>query len=143
MTLVKRTYRPSVMDKAFDDMMKAFFTTPNVSTRPRYNEPAVNILSDDKAFYLDLLVPGLAKDDFTIKIDDKNLVVEAAKDHTLPEGTKVLNREFAYGHFTKTFLLPETVDVTKIEASYEAGILHITLHKTEESAKQVHEIKVN
>lgn len=45
-------------------------------------------------------------------------------------------REFSYSTFKRAFSLPETVDSTKINASYENGVLLINLPKKEEAKVQ-------
>jgi len=119
-------------------------TSPATQTyRPRYNEPATNVIEKENAFEIALAVPGMAKDDFNIKLEKQVLTISAEKNPEQPEGAKLLTREFTYGHFSKSFILPETIKVEDITASYVDGILTITLPKTEASSTKLREIKVN
>lgn len=45
-------------------------------------------------------------------------------------------REFNYNEFSRTFRLPKTIDTTKVEASFNNGILVLTLAKKEEAKEQ-------
>ena len=44
-----------------------------------------------------------------------------------------LRKEYSFGSFTRSFRLPNTVDSDNIEASYEDGVLHLTIPKKEEA----------
>ncbi len=142
MTIAKRMYRPSRTMHPFDTWIDAMMSTPS-TYRPRYNEPAANILEGEADFTIELAVPGMQKDDFAIKLEEKMLTISAESDHELPENQKVVKREFAFGHFSKSFVLPDTIDIEKIDATYEAGILRITLPKTADTVNKLREIKVN
>lgn len=142
MTIAKRMYRPSRNMHPLDTWLDAMMSTPQ-HYRPRYSEPAANILEGEADFTIELAVPGMKKDDFAIKLEEKMLTISAESDHQLPENQKVVKREFTFGHFNKSFVLPDTIDVEKIDATYEAGILRITLPKTADTVNKLREIKVN
>ncbi|MCD4745899.1 MAG: Hsp20/alpha crystallin family protein [Bacteroidales bacterium] len=53
-------------------------------------------------------------------------------------------KEFAYGSFSRSFTLPKSIDVDKIKANYENGIMDITLPKKEEAKMNIRkEIKIS
>lgn len=95
--------------------------------------PTVNIVENDDEFRVELAVPGLTKEDFIVKIDeDNNLQVAMEKKTEKQEGKeneKYLRREFSHAQFKQTMILPENVDIEKIEAKVENGILEITIPK--------------
>lgn len=98
--------------------------------------PKVNIKEDADAFMVEMAVPGLKKTDFDINIEDSILVISAElqeKEENNDNG--YTRREFGYSSFKRTFTLPETVNESKINASYNEGILQVHLPKKEE-AKQ-------
>jgi len=98
-------------------------------------QPAVNVREDADGFYLSLAAPGYGKEDIEVKVDDDILTVSSEKKEEThePEGEKYTRREFKYACFNRTFTLPETVDATKIAATYDNGILNITIPKREEA----------
>jgi len=99
--------------------------------------PAVNILEFEDHFELHLAAPGLAKQDFQIQIENGSLVITAEKKteqaETQPRFTR---REFAYQGFRRSFHLDDQIDLEKIDASYEQGVLNIRLPKKEEVWKK-------
>ena len=138
MSLVKRTnenWLPSI----FDDMFKTDWLggTTNVNSIG-VSIPAVNIIEKDSGFEVAVAAPGKTKEDFNIELDKDVLTIssETKKENKEEEKGKFTRREFSYSTFKRAFSLPETVDSTKINASYENGVLLINLPKKEEAKVQ-------
>lgn len=100
----------------------------------RTSIPAVNIKENEKDYSLELFVPGRAKEDFGIEIDDAVLTIssEIKESHAGSE-ENFTRREFTITSFKRAFTLPEIVATDKIEATYENGILKFKLPKKEEA----------
>lgn len=134
MNLVKRNGNSnsnlfsSVMDELFKDWMGG---TQMVN---RTVVPPVNIKETDEAFTVDLMAYGMKKEDFNIEVDNDLLTIssEVKQEKNEQEG-KFTRKEFAYSSFRRTFTLPETVKEEDINASYQDGILRITLPKKDEA----------
>lgn len=95
--------------------------------------PSVNIIERENDFKIDLAVPGLDKKDFNIEVENNMLVVSGErKEEKVEEKDKVTRREFHYGSFKRSFTLPETANVEKINASYNNGVLSLSISKKEE-----------
>lgn len=133
MTLVKRNPNhmfPSIFDEFFrPDWMGGMDATGS-------QVPAVNILEKQSGFSLELLAPGLKKEQFNIEVD-KNLLTISSEtqhqsEHTEADG-KYSRREFSFNAFRRSFTLPETVDNERITAAYEDGILKLEIPKKEEA----------
>ena len=98
------------------------------------NIPSVNVKETDDNYLLELAVPGLEKGDFNIQVKEEMITISAKKEQANSKDEEKFNRrEFNYASFSRTFPLPETVNTDAIEASYENGILKITLGKKEEA----------
>ena len=95
--------------------------------------PSVNIIENEQDFKIELAAPGLDKADFNIKIENKHLLVSTKKETNKEEAKegKFVRREFSYASFQRSFRLPELVNGSDIKASYENGVLTVTLPKTE------------
>lgn len=101
--------------------------------------PSVNIVEHDANYTMQLAAPGLQKSDFSINIENEYLVISAEKqtkkEETGNEG-KFTRREFNYSSFKRSFQLDENINREGIVASYENGVLSITLPKKEENWKK-------
>lgn len=96
--------------------------------------PSVNIRESHDSFAIEVLAPGMAKTDFKIEVDGKQLVISAAKQSQSESNTDNYHRrEFSVSSLRRTFTLSEMVDADKIKAQYVDGILYVSLPKKEEA----------
>lgn len=102
--------------------------------RQTFSVPAVNIKELDTHFEIELAIPGKNKNDFEIEIEDGLLSISSSLNNEQKEDNSKLTRiEFDYNSFKRTFSIPESVDSSKIEATYKGGILKISLSKRDEA----------
>jgi HSP20 family protein len=111
---------PSLMNEFFNDDLRMNLINSNHSV------PSVNSIESDDSFEIDLAVPGMKKDDFTIQLNDKVLVISSENTNSDDNNNMRLN-EFNYSSFQRSFRVPETVELEKIKANYKNGILKIKL----------------
>lgn len=145
MTLIKfkneapaRTLFPNTVD-----LFNEFFNDYTGSEFRKWNAPAVNIIENENAFKLQLAVPGLKKEDFKIALEENTLVVSAEnKFESNTQTEKFTRKEFSFSSFVRRFNLPEQVKKSDITASYENGIMQITLPKTTEVKEKTREISI-
>lgn len=132
MTLVKRNYR------AFDNLFEELFNNAaNWGKDSNFTLPSVNIHESNEGFDLELVAPGLSKEDFSITLEKGLLSIAYEKKQDNEEkaeepNRKVLRREFSFSNFKRSFNLSEHIDADKIEARYDNGILKLHLPKKEE-----------
>lgn len=106
--------------------------------------PAVDVHEDDVAITLRAELPGLAKENVELTIDNGRLTVKGEKKLEKEESEGDYRRiESRYGSFYRSFLLPETVDADKIEAKIDNGVLNVTLPKSEEATPKRIEVSVS
>lgn len=131
MTLLVKRNRPALTNWADDffgrDLLNNFFDSHSMTL-----QPSVNIAEGEKEYRIELAAPGLEKEDFKVNLEDGILVISSEKEMSETEkNEKFVRREFHYASFKKAFSLPEEVDLEKIDAVYEKGILKMTLPKKE------------
>ena len=92
--------------------------------------PAVNTREGEDAYFIDVDLPGVNKEDVEISVD-KNLLTIKGKRETKEEVKEedYYRVESSYGSFSRSFTLPEKVDVENIEAKSEDGVLEIMIPK--------------
>jgi len=77
-------------------------------------------------------LPGLAKQDVTVSVNEGLLVITAERKRPeLKEHEQWIRNEMTYGNIERTIELPYTIDVEKVSAVHENGILSIVLPKHE------------
>ncbi|MBS3913024.1 MAG: Hsp20/alpha crystallin family protein [Bacteroidetes bacterium] len=92
--------------------------------------PSVNISEKENAFFIELAAPGLEKSDFKIEVEDQVLTISAEKKEEHLENKKNYKRqEFSYNSFSRSFSLPENTNTDDVQATYEKGILLLTIPK--------------
>ena len=87
-------------------------------------------------------IPGVKKEDISISFEDSMLKIEAKKE-LIQKQSKENEKlsEIQFGTYKRKFKLTPDVNGSKIEASYENGVLELTIPKKKENAKQF-EIKI-
>ena len=102
--------------------------------------PSVNTREDEKAYYIEVDLPGVKKEDIKVDIKDNTLTISGER--KFKEEVKeddYYKIETAIGKFSRTFTLPEDADVDNIDAKSENGVLEIVIPKVkkEESVKTI------
>ncbi|MCZ8214898.1 MAG: Hsp20/alpha crystallin family protein [Cyclobacteriaceae bacterium] len=94
--------------------------------------PKVDVFEDENAFEVQVAVPGMNKEDFKIDINEDRLTISGERKYSKErKENNFRSIETSYGSFSRTFTLPDNIDVNKIEATYNNGILELTLPKDE------------
>lgn len=138
-TLVKRNYR--TFDNLFDELFSNLPST--VGKEFGWNNPPVNIHENKDGFHLELVAPGLKKEDFKVNIDNGLLTVGyEKKSETENSEYKTHRREFNFTSFKRSFRIDDVVNTETIQAKYEDGILKLYLPKKEEVKALPKEINI-
>ena len=104
--------------------------------------PPVDIYEDEHNITLKLEVPGIDEKDIDVRIENNTLVVHGERKIEKEEKEENFRRvERQYGSFTRSFTLPNSVDLGQVSADYEKGVLKIKLAKKAEAKPK--QIKVN
>lgn len=137
-TMRRRGYSPMFMSDFLNNDFDNFF-----SPARKFN-PAVNIREDEKAFGIELALPGLTKEDVKIEVEKDVLVISAEqKEEKTEEKNGYSRREFGSYSFCKNFRIPDNVNTDKIAATFRNGILALELPKSEEESKVNRIIKIS
>lgn len=105
------------------------------------SSPKTNVLEFDDHYRLDLYVPGIAKEDLKIELENNRLnVSKPVKQDKENENYKL--QEFNSNSFERSFTLSSDIDSANLKADYKNGILSITLPKKEEAKPVKREITI-
>lgn len=129
-----------LVDRFFQDNMSRFFDDEfwGFNGLNRNVSVPVNVRETDKNFEMELVAPGLKKDDFKINVNGDMLTVSfehKEENNQQNEDQSWLRKEYRMQSFSRSFNLDDTVDANKITAKYSDGILHLTLPKKEGSQR--------
>ncbi|KIM11903.1 MAG: heat-shock protein Hsp20 [Sulfuricurvum sp. PC08-66] len=93
-------------------------------------KPLVNTRETDKAFFIDVDVPGIKKEEISIDIKEGRLTISGERNFKEEVKEEDFYKvETRFGKFARTFSLPDKVDIEKIEAKYEHGVLEVVIPK--------------
>jgi len=101
-----------------------------------------DIKETDEQYTMKVDVPGIEKKDIALKYHDGTLSINAKRDSISDESDhegNIIASERQTGNFGRQYALPD-VDVDKIDAHYENGVLHLTLPK--KAAADTHHIEI-
>jgi HSP20 family protein len=105
--------------------------------------PAVDVFEDADAIRIVAEVPGVSPDDVKISHENNVLTIQGTKQQTEEKRTeRVYRYERAYGAFARSFTLPTSVDASGIKATYEHGVLTVTLPKVEQARPRQIQVQV-
>jgi len=126
------------MDKSFDSLMKRN-SFPAIILR----NMRTDIAATEKAYTVTMDVPGFKKENIKISIDEDILIVVAEK-HAKTESTdkEVITCERCDGRCERHVRLSDDVDVDKITAKVEDGVLIITIPRKERPEKDIKTIDI-
>ena len=134
--------RPSQeLDHVFDSLFNDFFNnvsrTPFVKQAQKSNYPRIDIRDTRETTYIDATVPGLSKEEISIKYDDGMLTISADKQSTDVD-SEWLHKEIHRSSFSRSFSVDNSLyDVSKIDADLLNGILSISIPKLEEKVPPI------
>lgn len=102
--------------------------------------PAVDIVNGKDKVVLNIDLPGLKKEDISVKIEDRVLTIEGErKSENEEKKENFYRKERSYGRFQRAFNLSDDVLIDDVNADFIDGVLKLTLEKdnTKEELKQI------
>ena len=131
-------------DRLFEDVWGSFLANGQRAGVSSRTLPAMNIWEDGDKFVAELEVPGMkiGELEMLVKGDELSIKGERQVEET-KEGVTYLRRERVNRSVQGTVRLPAEVDVEKVEARLEDGILNVTLPKAEKAKARSVQIRAN
>jgi HSP20 family protein len=105
--------------------------------------PAVDVTETEKGYKVVAELPGMDEKNIEVKIANGRLTIKGEKQEEKEEDRQdYYVRERSFGSFERTFPVPDSVDLEKVDASFKKGVLTVTLPKTAEAQKAEKKITV-
>ncbi len=109
-------------------------------TRELYEvTPAVDIYENDDEILLHADMPGVVKEDISVDIDNGTLSISGIR--KLETEGAATYEEFSDLEYVRSFSVPQTINVEKVEAELKNGVLRLHLPKSEAAKPRQIEIK--
>lgn len=101
--------------------------------------PAVDIYENDNEILLHADMPGVVKENISVDIDNGKLSISGVR--KLETEGAATYEEFSDVEYVRSFSIPQTIDVEKVEAELKNGVLKLHLPKSEAAKPRQIEIK--
>lgn len=103
--------------------------------------PLIDIYETADDYFLAAFMPGVAKENLKIKLEDGNLVIMGRIDYDSTLDKKYVLKESETGNYYRRFKIADSIDESRIDARLENGILNVKLPKHERVKPKTIEIK--
>jgi HSP20 family protein len=153
-------YRPNTIHNAlsdFDRYFESFFGDSFLAPAARAftRLPAVDVRETEKAYVLEMELPGFDEKDIEISVDGNSLSIASKQEETRDAsegnaskengsrgdaGTWIL-RERRINTFSRSFKLPENANPEEVAAEFKNGVLCMEIQKRAEAQKRTIQIK--
>ena len=128
----------------FDEFDRLFDSAVSKSPAASNWGVAIDVIENDDAYVVKATVPGLTADDLDLTLEDNVLTLKGEiKADEAVENAQYHVRERRYGSFSRRVRFPVAVNSDNVEATYENGILTLSVPKVEEVKPRKIEVKVN
>ena len=132
-----------MMPGSFSTMLDRFFND-SLASRGRVASfsPQVDAYETENGYEIEAALPGMKREDIKVDFHQGRLTIAGERQFRNEQNQRRYHVvESSYGSFRRSFQLPDTVDPSKIEASFEDGVLHVTVPKDEQKTMR-HQIQV-
>jgi HSP20 family protein len=142
MTLYVSPYRRVArMREAMDRMMEENFPAAEVNEREMVL--AVDVKSDDEAYLISALVPGVEAEEINVEILNNTVTIRGKFKAEQSEDDTYLLCELPSGRFSRVITLPVALDPTKADANLRNGLFTLRVPKAEAHRPKLIKINTN
>lgn len=138
MFLMRNYTKPTLLNELLDSIMNHNYDD-NIDYQVK--SPTYDVIDNDDNYVIEVLLAGIKKEN--IKIDTEDNVLTIYAERKLNNKNHYSLKQTYFGKYEKSFILPEDVDISKIDANLSDGILTLKIGKLkkEEQKKRLIEIK--
>lgn len=131
----------NAMDRLFDE---AWRNWPSYfgETGTGAGTLAVDVFENDSQYIVTAALPGVQAEQVNVKLHNDLLTIEGEIPQHTVENARPLLQERVYGRFSRTLRLSQPVNRDAVEATFENGVLTLTLPKSEEAQPRQIPVKV-
>lgn len=126
--------------------LRDLFDSAFQSTASGYAEgwvPALDVFEDEEKVSVQVELPGMKKEDFDLSLHEGVLTISGERKEGESESTGAYRRERTFGSFERSITLPSAVKEDEVKASYQDGILTVSLPKAEAAKPRKIQVELN
>ena len=124
--IVQTPFKSTIFnDSTFDNLFDNFLNLSQNNRSDYMTVPRANILKTENGYSVELAAPGFTRDEFQLNVDNNTLTVGVNTEDGDDYEKNITKREYKFQNFTRSWSLPDSVNIEAIEARYDAGILYI------------------
>ena len=106
--------------------------------------PALDVYEDNGNLFVTAELPGMKKEDIDLSLHENTITISGERRNEKKyEGGDTAREERFFGRFTRSLVLPKSVDAAQVKANYQDGVLTVTLPKAEAARPRQIEVSVN
>lgn len=118
------------LNNLFDDFFRTIDFSGSFEEKLGKFDPRVDMVEDEKEIRLTAELPGLDEKNIELQLSKDRLIIKGEKSEEKEEKDKEhYYMERSFGSFQRMIALPTDVDSDKIDATFEKGVLHVTMPK--------------
>jgi len=132
----------NALDRLFDDTWR---TWSGVDESVMGGNLALDVQEDDNSYTVTTALPGVDSDNINIRLHNDMLTIEGEipEKEVEKDGKRSLLKERYYGRYSRSIRLPQPVNRDQVDASFDNGVLTLTLPKSPEAQPKTIQVKAN
>jgi HSP20 family protein len=104
--------------------------------------PALDVRESEDRFDVTVDLPGLEPGDVNVTFEDGMLSITGKREFSAEDRGETWHRiERSFGTFARSMRLPQTADTERIEATFDNGVLTVSVPKTEQAKPRTIEVR--
>ena len=137
-----QTYSPFRGLDLFNEFLSQFEQAQDNANLVDFN-PSVNTREGKEAYHIEIDLPGIKKEDVDINVEDNILTISGKREFkNESKEDDYYKIESSYGSFSRSFTLPEKVDIENIRAASADGVLEVIIPKLKVLTDKVKKIEI-
>lgn len=125
-----------IFQSNFNNMLQDILIDQNIIERDTAT-PKVNISGNEDNYQINVIMPGIDKENITLSIDNDILTIQSNYDKQKDKDQNALRTEFIIKEYYRKISLPKEADHQSISANLKNGILEITIKKIKVKPKNI------
>jgi HSP20 family protein len=106
--------------------------------------PSCDISESEKEYRIAAELPSVKKEDVHVTLEQGLLTIQGErKEQREEKGLKYHRRELSYGKFVRRFTMPDDADESRVEATFDNGVLNVVIGRSKAKQSKAREIAVH